>query len=65
MDLINEFICCVWQVSDDEITVSDCELQDLSVTPLLNALHAHKTFAMLDLSHNLLGNYILFVACLM
>ncbi|PON82233.1 N-terminal acetyltransferase A, auxiliary subunit [Trema orientale] len=44
------------EVSDDEITVSDCELQDISVTPLLNALHAHKTFAVLDLSHNLLGN---------
>ncbi|XP_062096975.1 protein TONSOKU [Humulus lupulus] len=44
------------EVSDDEITVSDCELQDLSVTPLLNALQTHKTFAMLDLSHNLLGN---------
>lgn len=46
------------QVSDDEVTVSECELQDLSITPLLNALHAHKTFAMLDLSHNLLGNSI-------
>ncbi|PRQ49276.1 putative 43kDa postsynaptic protein [Rosa chinensis] len=44
------------EVSDDEVTVSECELQDLSITPLLNALHAHKTFAMLDLSHNLLGN---------
>ncbi|KAI9070620.1 hypothetical protein K1719_047418 [Acacia pycnantha] len=44
------------EVSDDEIIVSDCDLQDLSVRPLLNALHAHKTFAMLDLSHNFLGN---------
>ncbi|KAF7834177.1 protein TONSOKU [Senna tora] len=44
------------EVSDDEIIVSDCDLQDLSVTPLLNALLTHKTFAMLDLSHNCLGN---------
>ncbi|KAJ7945273.1 Protein TONSOKU like [Quillaja saponaria] len=43
------------EVSDDEIMVSDCELQDLSITPLLNALLIHKTFSMLDLSHNLLG----------
>ncbi|XP_050382074.1 protein TONSOKU [Argentina anserina] len=44
------------KVSDDEITVSECELQDLSITPLLDALHAQKRFAMLDLSHNMLGN---------
>ncbi|KAK4256777.1 hypothetical protein QN277_006458 [Acacia crassicarpa] len=44
------------EVSDDEIIVSDCDLQDLSVRPLLNALHSHKTFAMLDFSHNFLGN---------
>ncbi|XP_030498688.2 protein TONSOKU [Cannabis sativa] len=44
------------EVSDDEISVCDCELQDLSVTPLLNALQTHRTFAMLDLSHNVLGN---------
>ncbi|XP_062147613.1 protein TONSOKU [Alnus glutinosa] len=44
------------EVSDDEVVVSECELQDLSITPLLNALLAHKTFSMLDLSHNLLGN---------
>lgn len=36
--------------------VSDCELQDISVAPLINALYVHKTFAVLDLSHNLLGN---------
>lgn len=47
---------CVPQVSDDEVIVSDCNLQDVSVTPLLKALHVYKTFAMLDLSHNLLGN---------
>ncbi|KAK3211640.1 hypothetical protein Dsin_016346 [Dipteronia sinensis] len=41
---------------EDEVIVSDCELQDISITPLLNALHANKTVAMLDLSHNLLGN---------
>ncbi|XWS29403.1 hypothetical protein CRYUN_Cryun24cG0026500 [Craigia yunnanensis] len=41
---------------EDEVNVSECELQDISVTPLLNALHTHKGVAMLDLSHNLLGN---------
>ncbi|XP_016500301.1 protein TONSOKU isoform X2 [Nicotiana tabacum] len=44
------------EVSEDEIVVSDCELQDISVAPLINALYVHKTFAVLDLSHNLLGN---------
>ncbi|XVF17047.1 hypothetical protein REPUB_Repub10bG0083400 [Reevesia pubescens] len=41
---------------EDEVNVSECELQDISVTPLLNALHTHKGVAMLDLSHNMLGN---------
>ncbi|PKI45235.1 hypothetical protein CRG98_034362, partial [Punica granatum] len=46
------------EVSEDEVIVSDCELQDVSVTPLLNALNVHGTIAMLNLSHNLLGqNY--------
>ncbi|XP_055832126.1 protein TONSOKU isoform X3 [Solanum dulcamara] len=44
------------EVSEDEVIVSDCELQDISVAPLINALYVHKTFAVLDLSHNLLGN---------
>ncbi|CAL0330027.1 unnamed protein product [Lupinus luteus] len=44
------------EVSDDEIVVSECDLHDLSITPLINALHSHQAFAMLDLSHNLLGN---------
>ncbi|KAL3528003.1 hypothetical protein ACH5RR_012659 [Cinchona calisaya] len=44
------------ELSEDEIVVSDCNLQDISVAPLLNALHAHKTVAVIDLSHNLLGN---------
>lgn len=44
------------EVSEDEVVVSDCELQDVSITPLLNALQAHKTVAVLDLSHNSLGN---------
>ncbi|KAL4020376.1 hypothetical protein IC575_019150 [Cucumis melo] len=44
------------EASDDEIAVSDCDLQDLSISPLLNALHTQKTFAILDLSHNFLGN---------
>ncbi|KAG6604274.1 Protein TONSOKU, partial [Cucurbita argyrosperma subsp. sororia] len=44
------------EASDDEIAVPDCDLQDLSISPLLNALHIQKTFAILDLSHNFLGN---------
>ncbi|KAI3735773.1 hypothetical protein L6452_15286 [Arctium lappa] len=44
------------EVSEDEIVVSDCELQDISAAPLLNALNLHKTIAALNLSHNLLGN---------
>ncbi|RVW32721.1 Protein TONSOKU [Vitis vinifera] len=43
-------------VSEDEVMVSECDLQDISIMPLLNALHVHKTIAMLDLSHNMLGN---------
>ncbi|KAL7102122.1 hypothetical protein ACP275_08G099500 [Erythranthe tilingii] len=43
-------------VSEDEIVVSDCQLRDVSVAPLLKALQLHKTLALLDLSHNLLGN---------
>ncbi|TVU28893.1 hypothetical protein EJB05_20430 [Eragrostis curvula] len=44
------------EVSEDEVIVSDCGLQDLSVTPFLDALRSHKTIAVLDLSHNFLGN---------
>ncbi|KAK9110442.1 hypothetical protein Sjap_018502 [Stephania japonica] len=44
------------EVSEDEVVLSDCELQDVSITPLLDALQQHKTIAVLDLSHNLLGN---------
>ncbi|KAL3650013.1 hypothetical protein CASFOL_006416 [Castilleja foliolosa] len=44
------------EVSEDEIVVSDCQLRDASVAPLLHALQLHKTLAVLDLSHNLLGN---------
>ncbi|XP_076941342.1 protein TONSOKU-like [Bidens hawaiensis] len=44
------------EVSEDEIDVSDCELEDISAAPLLNSLHFHKTIAALNLSHNLLGN---------
>lgn len=51
-----------YQVSEDEVIVSDCELQDMSVAPLLKALHLHKAVAALDLSHNLLGNDYLFPA---
>jgi len=43
----------VYQVEDD-INVSECELQDISAAPLLCALHVHN-IAMLDLSHNMLG----------
>ncbi|GJM87258.1 hypothetical protein PR202_ga03195 [Eleusine coracana subsp. coracana] len=45
------------EVSEDEVIVSDCGLQDLSITPFLNALRSHKTIAVLDLSHNLLGTH--------
>ncbi|KAK4775290.1 hypothetical protein SAY86_010225 [Trapa natans] len=44
------------EVSEDEVIASDCELQDVSITPLLNALSARGTISMLNLSHNLLGN---------
>ncbi|KAK9678734.1 hypothetical protein RND81_11G230100 [Saponaria officinalis] len=44
------------EVSEDEVIVSDCELQDKSIVPLLKALCEHKSIAMLDLSHNMLGN---------
>ncbi|GFY91241.1 tetratricopeptide repeat (TPR)-containing protein [Actinidia rufa] len=44
------------EISEDEVIVPDCELQDVSITPLLNALEAHKGVAVLDLSHNSLGN---------
>ncbi|MED6155557.1 hypothetical protein PIB30_006429 [Stylosanthes scabra] len=38
------------EVLDDEIIVSECDLQDLSITPLINALQSQKAFSMLDLS---------------
>lgn len=41
---------------EDEVNASECELQDISITPLFNALHIHKANSMLNLSHNLLGN---------
>nr|WPC94901.1 TSK [Cyathula capitata] len=44
------------EISEDEVVVSDCELQDMSVVPLLDALSEHKTISMLNLSHNMLGN---------
>jgi len=49
--------CIFWQVSEDEVVVSDCGLQDLSIMPFLDALISHKTIAVLDLSHNILGTY--------
>ncbi|KAL8168242.1 hypothetical protein V2J09_009741 [Rumex salicifolius] len=45
-----------FEVSEDEVIVSNCELQDMSVLPLLDALQEHNTIATLDLSHNMLGN---------
>ncbi|KAK1276452.1 Protein TONSOKU [Acorus gramineus] len=44
------------EVSEDEVLVSDCELQDISISPFLDALHEHTTIAVLDISHNSLGN---------
>lgn len=46
----------VLEISEDEVNVSDCGLQDMSISPFLNALLAHKTLAVLDISHNFLGN---------
>ena len=47
-----------YQVSEDEVVVSECDLQDISIMPLLNALQDISIIAMLDLSHNMLGNDI-------
>ncbi|MQM05860.1 hypothetical protein Taro_038676 [Colocasia esculenta] len=44
------------EVSEDEVIVSDCGLQDVSISPFLDALQEHKTLSVLDVSHNLLGN---------
>ncbi|ERN16061.1 protein TONSOKU [Amborella trichopoda] len=44
------------EVSEDEVVVSDCELQDVSFLPLSKALLEHGTVSILNLSHNLLGN---------
>ncbi|KAI3975689.1 hypothetical protein MKX01_023115 [Papaver californicum] len=46
------------EVSEDEILGSECELQDISVAPLLNALNEHKAVTLLDLSHNLLEIFV-------
>ncbi|KAH9316665.1 hypothetical protein KI387_025292, partial [Taxus chinensis] len=44
------------KVSEDEVVASNCELDDVSVLPLLKALGTDGTFSLLDLSHNCLGN---------
>ncbi|CAM8913063.1 unnamed protein product [Rhodiola kirilowii] len=44
------------EVSEDEVIATDCDLQDMSIKPLLKALHTLKTVSMIDLSHNMLGN---------
>ncbi|XP_068667550.1 protein TONSOKU [Aristolochia californica] len=44
------------KVSDDQVILSDCELEDASICPFLNALLDHKRISILDISHNLLGN---------
>uniref|UniRef100_A0A7N0TWH9 Protein TONSOKU n=1 Tax=Kalanchoe fedtschenkoi TaxID=63787 RepID=A0A7N0TWH9_KALFE len=44
------------KVSEDEVIAADCDLQDMSIKPLLMALHTLKTVSMIDLSHNMLGN---------
>lgn len=46
------------QISEDEVIVSDCELQDMSIVPLLDALRTQKTISMLNLSHNMLGKHL-------
>ncbi|KAI0502008.1 hypothetical protein KFK09_016953 [Dendrobium nobile] len=44
------------EVSEDEVIVSDCVLQDRSILSFLHALEVHKTVALLDISYNSLGN---------
>ncbi|KAG0494416.1 hypothetical protein HPP92_005410 [Vanilla planifolia] len=44
------------EVSEDEVIASDCALQDISISPFLHALEVHKNVALLDISHNSLGN---------
>ncbi|KMZ57606.1 Protein TONSOKU [Zostera marina] len=44
------------EVSEDEIIASDCGLQDVSISPFIDALCEHRTVAILDVSHNALGN---------
>lgn len=48
------------QVSEDEVIAADCELQDMSIKPLLKALQTLKTVSMIDLSHNVLGKFVCF-----
>ncbi|KAG9128852.1 hypothetical protein Leryth_009609 [Lithospermum erythrorhizon] len=43
------------EVSEDEVIITDCDLHDISVAPLLAALQA-KMISVLNLSHNALGN---------
>ncbi|XP_031476796.1 protein TONSOKU isoform X2 [Nymphaea colorata] len=43
------------EVSEDEVIVSDCELDDMSILPFLDALYDYPV-AIMDLSHNVLGN---------
>ncbi|CAI9099028.1 OLC1v1035784C3 [Oldenlandia corymbosa var. corymbosa] len=43
------------EISEDEVIASDCELEEVSAAPLLNALLAHKEVSVIDLSHNRLG----------
>ncbi|GLJ52447.1 hypothetical protein SUGI_1115540 [Cryptomeria japonica] len=47
------------KVSEDEVVVSNCELDDVSVLPLIKALGKSGIFSLLDLSHNSLGNQTL------
>lgn len=42
--------------SYEEVDASSCDLQDISVRPLINALQENEALSFLDLSHNLLGN---------
>ncbi|CAN6439022.1 unnamed protein product [Victoria cruziana] len=43
------------ELSEDEVIVSNCELDDMSILPFLDALYDYPV-AILDLSHNVLGN---------
>lgn len=54
--LVPLYLCChLVQGSNDELNVSDCNLDDANARPFLAALEAHEPVCALDMSHNMLG----------